>query len=50
MVIDIRKKVTTLEAAKRETREVQKQFLKLGNIMSKWVDKYHANQNAGENK
>lgn len=42
MVIDVRKKVTALDVARQETRDVQKQFLELGKIMSKWVDKYHA--------
>lgn len=42
MIIDVRKKVSALEAAKMETRVVQKQFLKLGKIMAQWIDKYHA--------
>lgn len=42
MIIDVRKKVTPLDAAKIESKEVQKQFLKLAKMMSGWVDKYHA--------
>lgn len=41
MIIDVRKKVSALEAAKIESREVQKQFLKLGRIMAQWIDKSH---------
>ena len=41
MIIDVRKKVSALEAAKIETQEVQKQFLKLGKIMARWIDKCH---------
>lgn len=40
MIIDVRKKISALETAKMETREVQKQFLKLGKIMAQWIDNY----------
>ena len=48
MVIDVRKKVTAMEVAKLETKEVQKQFLKLGQIMTGWVDKYQTAKSKGE--
>lgn len=41
MIIDVRKKISALETAKMETREVQKQFLNLGKLMAEWVEKYH---------
>lgn len=42
MIIDIRKKATPVETAAVESKEVQKQFLKLKKIMSRLVHKYHA--------
>lgn len=43
MIIDVRKKISALEVAKMESKEVQKKFLQLGKIMAKWIDKYHSN-------
>lgn len=42
MIIDVRKKISALDAAKIESQEVQKKFLKAGKIMARWIDKYHS--------
>lgn len=41
MIIDVRKKISALDVAKMESKEVQKTFLELGKTMAQWMDKYY---------